>query len=75
MANLAADEAESKLYDVYVVFYEGDYPNDPEVEVVANFLEGLVRGAGRFHRTPKSAELVDLVPEFCVRLGDLQLVM
>jgi hypothetical protein len=70
MANLAADEAGDKGYDVFVVFY--DETND---DTAADFYEGLVRGAGRFHRTPNSEELVDLVPEFCVRLGDLRLVM
>ncbi len=70
MANLAADEAGDKGYDIFVVFYDED--ND---DTAAEFFEGLVRGAGRFHRTPNSEELVDLVPEFCVRLGDLRLVM
>ena len=70
MANLAADDADDKGYDVFVVFYDED--ND---DTAAEFYEGLVRGAGRFHRTPHSEELADLVPEFCVRLGDLRLVM
>ncbi len=56
-----------------MVFYEGNYVGDPED--AANFLEGLVRGAGRFHRTPNADELVDLVPELCFRARDLQLVM
>lgn len=70
MAVLAADEAEEKGYDVFVVFY--DENND---DVAAEFFESLVRGAGRFHRTPRAEELVDLVPELCFRFGDLQLVM
>ena len=72
MARLAADEAESKGYDVYVVFFDKD--DDPNSSA-AEFLEGLVRGAGRFHRTPRADELVDLVPELCFRARDLQLVM
>ena len=46
MANLAADDADDKGYDVFVVFYDED--ND---DTAAEFYEGLVRGAGRFHRT------------------------
>ena len=70
MANLAADEAGEKGYDIFVVFYDED--ND---DVAAEFFEGLVRGAGRFYRTPNSQDLPDLVPEMCVRLADLRLVM
>lgn len=70
MANLAADEAEEKGYDVFVVFYD-----DPPDDDAAEFFQGLVRGAGQFFRTPNADELVDLVPELCVRVGDLKLVM
>jgi hypothetical protein len=70
MANLAADEAESKDYDVFVVFYDED--ND---DVAAEFFEGLVRGAGQFRRTPNSEELEDMMFELCTGFMDLQLVM
>jgi hypothetical protein len=70
MANLAADEAESKDYDVFVVFY--DENND---DVAAEFFEGLVRGAGQFRRTPNSEELEEMMFELCSGFRDLQLVM
>ena len=70
MARRAADEAEEKGYDIFVVFYD-----EERDDAAAEFLEGLARGAGRFHRTPRADELVDLVPELCFRARDLQLVM
>jgi hypothetical protein len=70
MANLAADEAESKNYDVFVVFYDED--ND---DTAAEFLEGLVRGAGQFRRTPNSDELEEMMFELCTGFMDLRLVM
>jgi hypothetical protein len=70
MANLAADEAESKDYDVFVVFYDEDNDDD-----AAEFFEGLVRGAGQFRRTPNSEELEAMMFELCTGFMDLQLVM
>ncbi len=70
MAVLAADEAESKGYDVYVVFY--DEEND---DIAAQFLASLVRGAGQFRRTPNSNELQDMMFELCTNLRELKLVM
>ena len=70
MANLAADEAESKDYDVFVVFYDED--ND---DTAAEFFEGLVRGAGQFRRTPNSDELEEMMFELCTGFMDLRLVM
>lgn len=70
MAVLAADEAESKGYDVYVVFYDED--NDDEA---AEFFQGLVRGSGQFRRTPNSDELEEMMFDLCTSLTDLQLVM
>ena len=75
MANRAADEAESKGYDVYVVFYEGDYRGKVDVEVTASFLEGLVRGAGQFRRTPIPAELEEMMFDLCTNFMELRLVM
>jgi hypothetical protein len=72
MAKLAADEAESKGYDVYVVFFDKD--DDPNSSA-AIFLEGLVRGTGQFRRTPNSAELEEMMFELCTGFMDLQLVM
>lgn len=70
MAVLAADEAESKGYDVYVVFYDEDNDDD-----AAEFFEGLVRGAGKFRRTPNSDELEEMMFELCTNFTDLQLVL
>ena len=70
MANLAADEADTKDYDLYVVFYDED--ND---DAAAAFFEGLVRGEGQFRRTPNSDELEDMMFELCTGFRDLQLVM
>jgi Flp pilus assembly protein TadG len=70
MANLAADEAEAKGYDVYVVFYDEDNNND-----AADFFEGLVRGTGQFRRTPNSDELEEMMFDLCASFKDLQLVM
>jgi len=70
MAILAADEADSKDYDVFVVFY--DEENDDDAAV---FFEGLVRGAGQFRRTPNSDELEEMMFELCTGFMDLQLVM
>ena len=70
MAILAADEAEGKGYDIYIVFYDED--NDDEV---AEFFEGLVRGDGQFRRTPNSDELEDMMFELCTVFTELQLVM
>ena len=70
MANPTADDADDKVYDIFVVFYDQD-----KDDTAADFYEGLARGAGRFHRTPNCEELADLVPEFCVSFGDLRLVM
>jgi hypothetical protein len=75
MANLAADEAEDKGYDIFVVYLEDENLSNAKIEAAAAFFEGLVRGAGRFHRTPNADELVELVPELCFRARDLQLVM
>lgn len=74
MANLAADEAERKGYDIFVVYFEND-PDDIVVEHTAEFFEGLVRGNGEFFRTPDPSELVELVPDLCHRARALQLVM
>jgi hypothetical protein len=70
MATLAADEAESKGYDVYVVFYDED--NDDEA---AEFFQSLVRGSGQFRRTPDSEDLEEMMFDLCTSLTDLQLVM
>ena len=70
MANLAADEAASKGYDLYAIFYDED--ND---DVAADFYENLVRGSGKFRRTPNSDELDEMIFELCNSLSDLQLVM
>jgi len=70
MANLAANEAEAKGYDVYVVFYDED--NDDKA---AEFFEGLVRGAGQFRRTPNSEDLEEMMFDLCTSFTDLQLVM
>ncbi len=70
MANLAANEAESKGYDVYVVFYDEENDDD-----AADFFEGLVRGAGQFRRTPNSDELDEMMFDLCNSAIDLQLVM
>ena len=70
MANLAANEAASKGYDVYAVFYDED--ND---DVAAEFFEGLVRGTGQFKRTPNSDELEELMFDLCRNFMDLQLVL
>jgi Flp pilus assembly protein TadG len=70
MAVLAADEADSKGYDVYVVFY--DEEND---DTAAQFLESLVRGAGQFRRTPNSNELEDMMFQLCTNFTELKLVM
>lgn len=70
MAVLAADEAESKGYDVYVVFYDEDNDDD-----AARFFESLVRGSGQFRRTPDSNELEEMMFELCTNFTDLQLVM
>ena len=68
--NLAANEADSKGYDVYVVFY--DETND---DVAAAFFEGLIRGSGLFRRTPNSDELDEMMFDLCTSAMDLQLVM
>jgi hypothetical protein len=70
MANLAADDAEAKGYDVYVVFY--DEMND---DVAATFFEGLIRGTGQFRRTPNSEDLEEMMFDLCTSFMDLQLVM
>jgi hypothetical protein len=70
MANLAADEAFGKDYDVYVLFY--DENND---DAAAAFFEGLIRGSGQFRRTPNSDELDELMFDLCTSFMDLQLVM
>jgi Flp pilus assembly protein TadG len=70
MAILAADEADSKDYDVFVVFYDEENDDD-----AAEFFEGLVRGAGQFRRTPNSDELEEMMFELCTGFMDLQLVM
>jgi Putative Tad-like Flp pilus-assembly len=70
MAVLAADEAASKGYDVYVVFYDED--NNDEA---AEFFESLVRGAGQFRRTPNSDELDEMMFDLCTNFTDLKLVM
>ena len=70
MAVLAADEAESKGYDVYVVFY--NETNNPNPE---RFFEGLVRGNGQFRSTPNSDELDEMMFDLCNSFRDLQLVM
>lgn len=70
MANLAADDAASKGYDIFVLFY--DEGND---DAAAAFFEGLVRGAGEFRRTPNSDDLEDMMFELCSGFRDLQLVM
>ena len=70
MANLAADDAESKDYDVYTIFYDED--ND---DTAAAFFEGLVRGNGQFRRTPDSDQLDEMMVELCNTFKDLQLVM
>ena len=70
MANLAADDAASKGYDVFVLFY--DEGND---DAAAAFFEGLVRGAGEFRRTPNSDDLEDMMFELCSGFRDLRLVM
>ena len=69
MANLAADEAAAKGYDVYTIFY--DEEND---DVAAAFYEGLIRGAGQFRRTPNSEELDEMMFDLCNSITDLQLV-
>jgi len=70
MANAAADEAEAKGYDVYVVFY--NETNNPNPE---RFFEGLVRGNGQFRSTPNSDELDEMMFDLCNSFRDLQLVM
>ena len=70
MANLAANEASIKGYDVFVIFY--DEEND---DTAAAFFEGLVRGAGQFRRTPNSEELDEMMFDLCNSLIDLKLVM
>ena len=70
MANLAADEAENKGYDVYVVFYDEENDDD-----AAAFFEGLVRGSGLFRRTPNSDELDEMMFDLCSNATALQLVM
>ena len=70
MAILAADEADSKDYDVFVVFYDEENDDD-----AAEFFEGLVRGAGQFRRTPNSDELEEMMFELCTGFMDLRLVM
>lgn len=70
MAVLAADEAESKGYDVYVVFYDEENDDD-----AAEFFESLVRGAGQFRRTPNSDELEDMMFDLCTNFTELKLVM
>ena len=70
MANLAADEAESKGYDVYVVFYDEENDDD-----AADFFEGLVRGSGQFRRTPNSDQLDEMMFDLCNSAKELQLVM
>ena len=69
MATLAANEADSKGYDVYAIFYDED--ND---DVAAAFYEGLIRGSGQFRRTPNSDELDEMMFELCTSFMDLQLV-
>lgn len=70
MAVLAADEANSKGYDVYVVFY--DEEND---DAAAEFFQSLVRGSGKFRRTPNSRDLKDMMFELCTNQTELKLVM
>ena len=70
MAERAADDADDKGYDIYVVFYDED--NDDEA---AEFFEDLVRGDGQFRRTPNSDELEDMMFELCTVFTELQLVM
>ncbi len=71
MANLAANEASDKGYDVYVLFYDED-----DDAGAALFFEGLVRGTGKFRRTPNSEELDDMMFDLCTnQFGGLQLVM
>lgn len=70
MANRAADEAESKGYDLYAVFYDEDNDDD-----AAEFYENLVRGSGQFRRTPNSEDLEEMLFDLCTNFKDLQLVM
>ena len=70
LANRAANDAEQKGYDIFVIYYE-----ETTDDIAAEFLEGLVRGAGQFFRTPDPTELVELVPDLCFRARDLRLVM
>jgi hypothetical protein len=70
MATLAANEAFSKGYDVYAIFY--DEEND---DVASDFYESLIRGSGQYRRTPNSDELEEMMFDLCNSLMDLQLVM
>jgi len=70
MANLAANEAESKGYDLYAIFYDED--ND---DVASDFYENLVRGSGQFRRTPNSEDLEEMMFDLCTNFTDLQFVM
>ena len=70
MANAAADDAEAKGYDVYVVFY-----NESNSSSAEEFFEGLVRGNGKFRSTPESDELEEKKFDLCNSFRDLQLVM
>jgi hypothetical protein len=75
MADRAADDAEDKGYDIFVIYLEDENLSNAKIEAAAAFFEGLVRGAGQFFRTPNADELVELVPDLCFRARDLQLVM
>jgi len=69
-AERAANEAEEKGYDIFVVFFDKNYDDG-----AAKFLEGLVRGAGQFRRTPTASELEELMFDLCTNFMELRLVM
>ena len=70
MAILAADEAFTKGYDVFAIFY--DEEND---DTASDFYESLIRGNGTYHRVLNSEDLEAEMIHLCGKASVLQLVM
>ncbi len=70
MAILAADEAFSKGYDVFAIFYDEENDN-----TASDFYESLIRGNGTYHRVPNSEDLEEEMIDLCGKASVLQLVM
>lgn len=69
MAERAADEAAALGYDIFVLFY--DENNDDQQ---AAYIESLVRGRGKFARTPDADELDEMIFDLCENIRGVELV-